>query len=385
MLMARLLEQRRTTGLVAEAVRCTARQVGIAERTLWRWLAGGLPRTHARSSYALTETDRAAYAAARGNVAAAWRAQRQARQPVPALRTFQTAIARELLPIERAAAANGIEGQRRHMVYLRRDALHRNACWEADHVELPVLVLPPRATRPCRPWATLFIDTYSRLLMGWALALAPSAATVLAALRMGLVVQPERGPFGGIPCELRPDHGLEFAAEALAAVAMTLVIRIRPAPPFTPHLKGKVERLNRTVAKGPGVIRRPLRCSASAVSGVKSAAAPSERRRRLHDAAAQGLRPAPGVRSEAPGAPRGPVRAGQPPAAQTLLVQHGLDFQLLVIQDEVQPRCKGWPNRGGMDAHTLLPIHHHRVEVHVDSLEHGLLIVASLGKTPVED
>ena len=70
-LMARLLEQRRTAGLVAEDVRRTARQVGIAERTLWRWLAGALPRTHARSSYALTETDRAAYAVARGNVAAA--------------------------------------------------------------------------------------------------------------------------------------------------------------------------------------------------------------------------------------------------------------------------------------------------------------------------
>src|SRR5437870_4907047 len=56
-LMARLLEQRRTAGLVAEDVRRTARQVGIAERTLWRWLAGALPRTHARSSYELTDTD----------------------------------------------------------------------------------------------------------------------------------------------------------------------------------------------------------------------------------------------------------------------------------------------------------------------------------------
>jgi putative transposase len=52
-------------------------------------------------------------------------------------------------------------------VYLRWEPHHRNERWEADHGELPVLVLPPRATRSCRPWATLFIDTYSRLLMGW--------------------------------------------------------------------------------------------------------------------------------------------------------------------------------------------------------------------------
>src|ERR1700737_1319909 len=91
-LTARLLEQRRAAGLGAEDVRCTARQGGIAERTLWRWLAGDLPRTHARSSYALTETDRAAYAAARGNVAAAWRAPGQARQPGPALRALPMAL-----------------------------------------------------------------------------------------------------------------------------------------------------------------------------------------------------------------------------------------------------------------------------------------------------
>jgi transposase InsO family protein len=45
------------------------------------------------------------------------------------------------------------------------------------------------------------------------------------------------------------NHGLEFAAEALASVAATLGIRISPAPAYTPHLKGRIERLNRTVAQ----------------------------------------------------------------------------------------------------------------------------------------
>ena len=236
-LLARLLDQRHTAGLPAEEVAHAARQVGIAERTLWRWLAGAVPGARARPRYHLTEADRDAYAAAHGNGAAAWRAQHKANQPVPSLRAFQIAIARELLPMARAAAADGVEGQRRHTVYLRWEARHRNERWEADHVELPVLVLPPRATRPCRPWATLFIDTYSRLLMGWALALVPSTATVLAALRVGLVADPRRGPFGGIPRELCPDHGLEFAAAALASVAATLGIRLLPAPAYTPYLK----------------------------------------------------------------------------------------------------------------------------------------------------
>ena len=39
-LVERLLDQRRTAGLPAEVVSRSAKQVGIAERTLWRWLAG---------------------------------------------------------------------------------------------------------------------------------------------------------------------------------------------------------------------------------------------------------------------------------------------------------------------------------------------------------
>jgi hypothetical protein len=72
---------------------------------------------------------------------------------------------------------------------------------------------------------------------------------VLAGLRMGLVIDPERGPFGGVPQALRPDRGLEFAAEALATATAVLGIRLLPAPAYSPHLKGKVERLGRSIAQ----------------------------------------------------------------------------------------------------------------------------------------
>ncbi len=106
-LVARLLDQRNSVGLSAEEVSCAARQVGIGERTLWRWLAGAVPGARARSRYQLTDADRDAYAAARGNVAAAWRAQRQSDQRVPSLRTFQLAIARELLPMKLTQTGTG--------------------------------------------------------------------------------------------------------------------------------------------------------------------------------------------------------------------------------------------------------------------------------------
>jgi putative transposase len=197
----------------------------------------------------LSQADRDAYAAAHGNAAAAWRLRVSDNEPVPQLRVFQAAIKRELLPIERAAVADGIDGQRRHTVYLRWSVAGRNERWEADHVELPILVLPPRGARPRRPWVTLCIDAYSRLLMGWSLSLAPNAATVLTALRMGMLLDPARGDFGGLPRVLRPDRGLEFVAAALAQVCAVLGVQLLPAPAYSPHLKGKVERLGRTLAQ----------------------------------------------------------------------------------------------------------------------------------------
>jgi putative transposase len=41
-----------------------------------------------------------------------------------------------------------------------------------------VWVLAPRAQRPCKPWVTVFLDAYSRLVMGWAVSLYPSSAHV---------------------------------------------------------------------------------------------------------------------------------------------------------------------------------------------------------------
>jgi putative transposase len=249
--LAERLRALRVAGELRTAeVRAAARETGLSERTLWRWLARtDAARQRGRPAYRLSQFDRDAYAAAHGNAAAAWRLRTSGSEPVPNLRVFQAAIKRELLPIERAAVADGIDGQRRHTVYLRWNVAGRNDRWEADHVELPILVLPPRGCRPRHPWVTLCIDAYSRLLMGWSLSLVPNAATVLTALRMGMLIDPARGEFGGVPRALRPDRGLEFVADALSQVCAVVGVQLLPAPAYSPHLKGKVERLGRTLAQ----------------------------------------------------------------------------------------------------------------------------------------
>jgi putative transposase len=213
--VARLRAKRATGAPISADVRRVAAALLVAESTVWRWLATSSDAPVTRIGYRLSEADRDAYVDWCGNVAA----------------------------LRRARLARG----ERHQVYLRWESPGRNARWEGDQKELPVLVTPPRGVRPCKPWVTLFLDCYSRLIMGWALSLRPNSATVLATFRCGLVVDPARGAFGGVPVSLVPDHGLEFATTALKRVCDVLGVALEPTDAYAPHQKGKLERANRTL------------------------------------------------------------------------------------------------------------------------------------------
>jgi putative transposase len=83
-----------------------------------------------------------------------------------------------------------------------------------------------------------------------ALSLYPTTAEVLVAIREGIVIDPERGPWGGVPQLIRFDGGREFLASAVKRAAGELGCAALPTAPYSPHLKGKVERLHRTVGEG---------------------------------------------------------------------------------------------------------------------------------------
>jgi len=189
-----------------------------------------------------------AYVRWKGNAAAAWRQQRSQEGPVPTLRTFQRALIQVLNPGDRATVRDGVPGRRRHQVYLRWEPDARNELWEADHTQMEIDVLFPRAQRPRRPWLTTFTDGCSRAIMGWAISDHPNEATVLAALGQGIRLDETQGPFAGVPQTLRPDGGLEFAAGILTKACGVLGIHLAPTAPYSPNLKGKVERLHDTLA-----------------------------------------------------------------------------------------------------------------------------------------
>ncbi|MGY3684975.1 hypothetical protein [Streptomyces sp. TE33382] len=136
--------------LPAPHIRTVADALVVSERTVWRWLAPPKPTAPAvRPRYELSETDRAALASCRDNVAAVVRARRAvtdgdgttAGAAVPdflaerwasgepvAERTLYRAFAEGLAPAERATWKSGEAGRRAGSIYLRRpDALRAGA------------------------------------------------------------------------------------------------------------------------------------------------------------------------------------------------------------------------------------------------------------------
>ena len=82
------------------------------------------------------------------------------------------------------------------------------------------------------------------------LSLYPTTAEVLVAIREAIVIDPDRGLWGGVPALIRFDGGREFLAHAVTRAAGELGCAALPALPYSPHLKGKVERLHRTIGEG---------------------------------------------------------------------------------------------------------------------------------------
>lgn len=231
-------------------VRQVAQELGAGERTVWRWVSAvaaghGKAGGH-RRWFEVTPEDIAELAYWQGNVAAFHRALRERDPTAPSLPTVWRAVRRALTPGQLAGLAEGEEARREFDTYLVRAPSHRNQVWQADHCELAVEVLLPNG-RVVKPWLTSFIDAFSRVVCGWAISEIPSQESVFAALRVAILTEPPHGPFGGVPAAIRWDRGKEFLAGAVTAAAKELAIDARPLPPYSPYLKGTVERLHESI------------------------------------------------------------------------------------------------------------------------------------------
>jgi putative transposase len=130
----------------------------------------------------------------------------------------------------------------------RREASHANAMWQADHCELPILLLD-EAGKSDKPWLTAIQDDYSRMIVGYRFSFQTSTAlTTALALRQAICSKEDpRWHAYGIPTVFYTDHGSDFTSKHMEQVAADLPIELIFSQVSIPRGRGKVERFFRSV------------------------------------------------------------------------------------------------------------------------------------------
>jgi putative transposase len=130
----------------------------------------------------------------------------------------------------------------------RREATHSNAMWQADHCELPILLLD-EAGKADKPYLTAIEDDYSRMIVGYRFSFqAPTALTTALALRHAICSKEDpRWHAYGIPSVFYSDHGSDFTSKHMEQVAADLPMELIFSQVSIPRGRGKVERFFRSV------------------------------------------------------------------------------------------------------------------------------------------
>lgn len=133
---------------------------------------------------------------------------------------------------------------------------------EVDHTPLDILVIDSSTGLLLgRPWITVMIDAYSRMIVGIHISFRkPSVRSVLRCLKNAILPKTyvkERFPnvsgewtAYGLIDQLVCDNGLEFHAQDLEAACAELGIHVIYCPTRTPQMKGRIERVLKTLNYG---------------------------------------------------------------------------------------------------------------------------------------
>lgn len=133
---------------------------------------------------------------------------------------------------------------------------------EIDHTPLDLIVVDKATWLPLgRPWLTLAIDRYSRMIMGFYISFhAPSSFSILQCLKRAILPKDawlarfpditEKWPARGIPEMIACDNGMDLHGDAFEEICREMGIQILYTPAGHPYLKGAVERMFRTMNQG---------------------------------------------------------------------------------------------------------------------------------------
>jgi putative transposase len=158
-------------------------------------------------------------------------------------------IIKHLDPALVTMAHQGVAAYREEFDLLyRREASHANAMWQADHAELPILLLDETG-KPDKPWLTAIEDDYSRQIMGYRLSF-QEATALTTALTLRTAIWRKEDPQWhacGIPSVFYSDHGSDFTSKHMEQVAADLSMELIFSQISIPRGRGKIERFFRSV------------------------------------------------------------------------------------------------------------------------------------------
>lgn len=133
---------------------------------------------------------------------------------------------------------------------------------EIDHTPLDLIVIDKLTKLPLgRPWLTLAVDRYSRMIMGFYISFhSPSSFTLLQCLKRAIMPKDEwlarfpdiKGiwPAYGLPELIASDNGMDLHSDAYELACLEMGIEALFCPAKLPYLKGAIERLFRTFNTG---------------------------------------------------------------------------------------------------------------------------------------
>lgn len=225
-------------------------------RTIERWLDH---EPVSRKRYELTEFEMSYISLHAGNVCRAWEDLVKLNAAPVSYKTFRRAFGR-LEPGVRVGLRRGTDAMRCALPYLTlAPATRPNEISEVDHALLGgILVWDPDGRRTGHPWLTIMIDTFSRMIVGFAITLAggPITESLFAAWADAFLGRDYDGTFvGGCPETVRHDQGSDLMNEGADALDR-LGIKAEPVMAYTPEHKPYVERVIGTI-KGRVLPRYP--------------------------------------------------------------------------------------------------------------------------------
>lgn len=131
---------------------------------------------------------------------------------------------------------------------------------QIDHTPVDVILVDDEHRLPIgRPFITVAIDIYSRMIIGYYLSLEPPSTTSVA-MCVAHAINPKDNwmllhevesewPVWGFMDTIHTDNGAEFQSDTLQKACMTYEINLEYRPVKSPHFGGHIERLIGTMMK----------------------------------------------------------------------------------------------------------------------------------------